>query len=66
MFVFWHFLTNKLILDSFCHVSVAVVRLETLNPALQKAELISSNGKVIKQAKTAEVVLEPPSLPSDK
>lgn len=31
-----------------------------MNHVLQKPELISSNGKVIRRAETAEVVLEPP------
>lgn len=41
--------------NSFCYVFVAVVVLETLNPALQKQDSLSSNGKVIRPNKTEKV-----------
>lgn len=41
--------------NSFYYVFVAVVVLETLNPALQKQDSLSSNGKVIRPNKTENV-----------
>lgn len=41
--------------NSFYYVFVAVVVLETLNPALQKQDSLSSNGKVSRPNKTENV-----------